>query len=86
MTSAPVNIQNTKPEVTNVLIVESAPRSSDDLNVDYTFIDIDNDLETFSRHRWFVDHGTGSGWEYSGYDTETLSYIYTKKGEKWKFG
>ncbi|UCE73574.1 MAG: right-handed parallel beta-helix repeat-containing protein [Methanomassiliicoccales archaeon] len=82
MTSIPVSIQNTPPEVTGVYIEETNPRSSDSLHVNYTFSDIDGDLETWSLYRWYVDNGTG--WVYSGVDSLELSPIYTKKGDRWK--
>jgi parallel beta-helix repeat protein len=82
MTSMPVSIQNTPPTATNVTIDETSPSSSDDLHINYTFFDIDDDPETRSSHRWLVNDG--SGWQYSGYDTMELSWIYTKKGENWK--
>jgi parallel beta-helix repeat protein len=82
MTSAPVTILNTKPEATEVKIVETSPRSDQDLNVDYSYSDIDIDPEVGSQHRWFKN--TGSGWEYSNVDSLTLSSSYTKKGELWK--
>jgi hypothetical protein len=78
----PVLIQNTPPNVANVSIDETNPSSSQDLHINYTFIDIDNDPETRSSHRWYVNDG--SGWQYSGHDTMELSWTYTKKGENWK--
>jgi parallel beta-helix repeat protein len=82
MTSAPVTILNTKPEATDVIIVETSPRSDQDLNVDYSYSDIDTDPEVGSQHRWFKNSGTG--WEYSNVDSLTLFSSYTKKGELWK--
>lgn len=82
MPSIPVAIQNTKPEVSNVVIEETNPRSSDSLHVNYTYTDIDSDPETWSLHRWYVDNG--SGWVYSGVDSMELISIHTKKGERWK--
>ncbi|UCG70029.1 MAG: right-handed parallel beta-helix repeat-containing protein [Thermoplasmata archaeon] len=82
MISTPVSIQNTPPEVSNVIILEANPRSSDNLHVDYTYFDIDDDPETWSLRKWMVDNGTG--WVYSGVDSMELSSIYTKEGDKWR--
>jgi len=77
-----VTIKNSLPVVTSVRIEETSPRSSDDLHVNYSFSDNDNDSEINSLHRWYVDRG--EGWEYSGQDTLALSSINTKKGEIWR--
>jgi hypothetical protein len=82
MTSTPVTIQNTPPVVSNVVIDETNPRSSDNLHVSYDYFDIDDDPETWSQRKWMVDNG--SGWVYSGVDSIELSSIYTKEGEKWR--
>ncbi len=82
MTSTPVTIQNTPPVVSDVKINQTDPTSSDDLNVNFTFSDIDGDDNIQSQYRWYVDKG--SGWEYSNVDALELPASYTKKGEKWK--
>jgi parallel beta-helix repeat protein len=82
MISMPVLIRNTPPLADNVRIDETNPTSADDLTVNYTYSDIDNDPETRSQHRWLVNDGTG--WEYSGQDAMVLSSSYTKKGDSWK--
>ncbi len=82
MTSTPVTILNTKPVVSNARILEQTPRSDQELNVDYSYSDIDTDPEVGSQHKWFKNSGTG--WVYSNVDSETLSAVYTKKDEQWK--
>jgi parallel beta-helix repeat protein len=82
MLSTPITIQNTPPEASNVTILESNPKSSDDLHVQYDYFDIDGDIEFQSLLRWYVDNG--SGWIYSGVDSQKLNSGYTKKGEMWK--
>jgi hypothetical protein len=82
MTSMPVTIRNIKPVASNVKILQTNPKSSDDLQVEYGYSDIDADTETRSQHRWMVNDGTG--WMYSGQDTLILESSYTKKGEMWK--
>ncbi|UCE73572.1 MAG: right-handed parallel beta-helix repeat-containing protein [Methanomassiliicoccales archaeon] len=82
MTSTPVSIQNTPPEVSLVTIKETNPTSSDNLHVNYTFYDIDGDLEAQSQYRWYVNDG--SGYVYSGVDSLELDSSYTKKGDLWK--
>jgi parallel beta-helix repeat protein len=82
MTSTPVTIQNTPPIASNVVIDETNPRSSDNLHVNYTYFDIDDDPETWSQRKWMVNNG--SGWVYSGVDSMELSSVYTKEGERWR--
>ncbi|MCK5562284.1 MAG: right-handed parallel beta-helix repeat-containing protein, partial [Thermoplasmata archaeon] len=82
LASPPVAVQNTPPEVSNVKIEELNPSSSDDLHINYTYFDIDNDPETRSTHRWLVNDGTG--WKYSGNDVMILAWSETQKGELWK--
>ncbi|MCK5773388.1 MAG: hypothetical protein KAH57_06330, partial [Thermoplasmata archaeon] len=80
--SIPVTIQNTAPIVFDVIINNTDPLSSDDLEIDYTYFDLDGDVETRSLYRWWVDDG--SGWTYSGQDSDVLSSQHTNKGETWK--
>jgi parallel beta-helix repeat protein len=82
MTSTPVSIQNTPPVVSNVVIDEASPSSSDDLHVSYDFSDIDSDSEGLSLHRWYVD--SGLGFVYSGVDAIELDSSNTQKDELWK--
>jgi parallel beta-helix repeat protein len=82
MLSTPISIQNTPPEVSNVVILESNPKSSDYLHIQYDYFDLDDDIEFQSLLRWYVDNG--SGWIYSGVDSAVLDSSYTKKGEMWK--
>jgi parallel beta-helix repeat protein len=82
MTSTPVFIQNTPPEVANVAIDEISPSSSDNLHISYDFSDIDMDSEGLSLHRWYMDNGSGFG--YSGVDAVELDASNTRKGELWK--
>jgi parallel beta-helix repeat protein len=80
--SLPATILNTPPEATNVQIVETSPKSADNLHVTYTFYDIDGDIDTRTLTRWWYNNG--SGWTYSGIDNPTLSSENTVKGEQWK--
>ncbi|UCG70258.1 MAG: right-handed parallel beta-helix repeat-containing protein, partial [Thermoplasmata archaeon] len=83
MTSTPVTIQNTPPEVTNVIIEDTNPTSADSLHVTFTFTDIDGDDDIQSMYRWFVDNGSGAGFVYSGVDSLELDASYTVEGELW---
>jgi parallel beta-helix repeat protein len=82
MVSIPVTILNTKPVVSNVKILETNPRSDQDLNVDYSYSDIDSDPEVGSVRKWWVNRG--SSWEETKIDSMTLTSSDTKKGELWK--
>jgi hypothetical protein len=77
-----ITIGNTAPIVSNVSLSPSAPSSTTDIHVNYTFSDVDNDIDTDSIIRWYKD--TGSGFVDAQLTGTTLSAIHTNKGESWK--
>jgi parallel beta-helix repeat protein len=82
MLSTSVTIQNTEPSISNVAILESTPRSDQDLHISYSYSDIDSDPEVGSQHKWY--YLENSNWVYSNVDSEILPTTFTKKGESWK--
>lgn len=50
-----VNITNSAPEVTDVIILPESPISNETLQVDYNYFDLDGDSESGSEIRWFKD-------------------------------
>jgi parallel beta-helix repeat protein len=77
-----ITVQNTKPVVSAVLLKQTSPSSSEDIEVEYTFSDADDDLEGFSTIKWYRD--SGSGYVDSGLSGLVLNYTHTTKGDKWK--
>ncbi|UCE38453.1 MAG: right-handed parallel beta-helix repeat-containing protein [Thermoplasmata archaeon] len=79
-------IDNTPPEVNNVIITPSTPTGGDDLFVDYNIYDIDGDGldSTKTSHRWYFYNETSGDWEFSGIDSYYLSSQYTSKGQRWR--
>ncbi|MDP6233492.1 MAG: PKD domain-containing protein [Candidatus Poseidoniaceae archaeon] len=71
-------VSNVAPTVSNLLIAPSAPSTSDDLTVTYTFSDDDGDAESGTTVAWFRD-----GAAQAGQTSLTLPSSATSKGESW---
>jgi hypothetical protein len=71
-------VSNVAPTVNNVLIAPTAPSTSDDLTVTYTFSDDDDDAESGTTVAWFRD-----GAPQAGETSLTLPSSATSKGESW---
>jgi hypothetical protein len=77
-----VNITwNNLPKALNISVTPAEPTVVDDLIVNYTFFDADNDTEGDTKFQWYVDQG--NGYIFSGIDNQILSSTNTKLGEKW---
>ncbi|MHA2276565.1 MAG: hypothetical protein ACXAC2_12390 [Candidatus Kariarchaeaceae archaeon] len=76
-------VQNTAPQTTNVEISPSYPTTNSTLRIQYSYLDYDNDLESFaSRYiRWFKNDGEQTSLE----NQTSISNIFTSKGERWHF-
>jgi hypothetical protein len=72
---------NYLPKALNISITPAEPAVVDDLIVNYTFFDADNDTEGDTKFEWYVDQG--NGYIYSGINNQILSSINTKLAEKW---
>jgi len=81
-----IYIENTPPEVNNITVSPSEPKSSDDLQVTYNNYDIDDDGLDSSKttHKWYFYNETEDDWEYSNIDSMTLSKSYTSKAQRWR--
>ena len=71
-------VSNVAPTVNNVLIAPTAPSTSDDMTVSYTFSDDDGDAEIGTTVAWFRD-----GAPQAGQTSLTLPSSATSKGESW---
>ena len=71
-------VSNVAPTVNNVLIAPTAPSTSDDMTVSYTFSDDDGDAESGTTVAWFRD-----GAPQAGQTSLTLPSSATSKGESW---
>jgi hypothetical protein len=52
--SSSITIQNTPPEIIDIIILPSSPTTSDDINISYTFVDADSDND-YSLINWYVN-------------------------------
>jgi len=77
-----IKIKNTAPIVSDVSLLPLTPSSTTDIQVNYTFTDVDNDTDIDSIIKWFKD--TGTGFVDAQLTGITLSSDFTKKGESWK--
>ncbi len=55
VTSEPVTIGNTAPQVTQLEILPAAPRATDTLTASYTYSDVDGDSQSNSKVQWFLN-------------------------------
>ena len=69
---------NADPVASNVLITPSAPDTTDDLTVSYTYSDDDGDAESGTTVAWFKD-----GASQPAFTELTLPSTATSKGEAW---
>ncbi|MHA2274773.1 MAG: DUF2341 domain-containing protein, partial [Candidatus Kariarchaeaceae archaeon] len=74
--SSVIIIENTPPIILDITWSNLSPTSFEDLILSYSFFDIDNDVESQSSIRWFVN-----GLEIMDENEPTLSYIYFNKGD-----
>jgi len=82
--SVPVNVTvgNTAPSASNLVILPSNPTTSNDLQLSYTFQDLDSsDTESGSEIRWFRN-GVLQG---ALNDSQSITSSYTAKGHIWHF-
>jgi hypothetical protein len=80
-----VQIANTPPSVSNIVITPSNPSTADDLVAGYDFYDEDGDLESEDTIiKWYRMRPGDIVFTYTGYQGSTLSSAFTTKGEIWK--
>jgi hypothetical protein len=53
VTSGPVTLGNTAPQVTTAEVLPANPRASDNLTASYTYSDVDGDTQSGSKVQWF---------------------------------
>ncbi|MCK5017482.1 MAG: hypothetical protein KAS32_10480, partial [Candidatus Peribacteraceae bacterium] len=63
--SSTMTIQNSRPVITDVVIVPSPAETTDDLNVTYTYYDVDGDAETNTYFQWYINDA----------ENETVRYL-----------
>jgi hypothetical protein len=78
-TSPIVTIGNTPPSIENFLILPSDAKTGNDLLVNYTYIDADNDLESGTEIHWYKDGILQN----SLTNFSIVDANYTLKGEIW---
>lgn len=79
--SAPVRIKNTPPQLSSVRLEPTNATSEDDLIASYVYLDADNDPETGTQVRWYVDGNLKP--EYN--DKFTVPKTATLKDQVWYF-
>ncbi len=72
---------NYLPRVYNVTITPMKPTVRDNLVVNYSYEDADNDMEGDTKFEWYVDRGTG--FIRSGFRNQILPETETEPGENW---
>jgi hypothetical protein len=78
-----VNITwNYLPKASNISLTPVSPTVLDDLVINYTYSDADNDPEDDTRFEWYVDRGVG--FVDSGVRTQTLSADWTLLDDYWR--
>jgi hypothetical protein len=80
--SMTVLIFNTVPIATNVTLSPDTPDGGEDLFVNYTYFDMDNDTELGTLFYWYA--GVNSTFKLKATtDTPILPYTFTQEGEIW---
>jgi parallel beta-helix repeat protein len=78
-----ITVGNSWPWLEGINALPDNPSTSDDLTVNYTFMDIDGDSEGNTTFKWLVDTGLGFGFLESGFKTRTVPAGYLTKGDIW---
>lgn len=81
VTADSVTIGNTPAEASNAFISPDPPITSDDLNANYTYNDVDSDLESGTTIRWYKNDSIQSSYN----DLTTVPASATAKGQQWRF-
>jgi len=78
----PVNpTENTPPEAVGIIISPEKPLTTDNLQCEYNYADVDNDPENGSEIRWYKDGVLQKAYN----DKKTVLSKETSKGENWYF-
>jgi len=84
--SGTITISNSVPIAQNVSIIQPAPLTTDDLQADWDYLDIDNDNYGPPLIKWYTN-SSGIWQHQSSYDDyDTLPASATTKGQYWCFG
>ena len=78
--SAMLEFQNVAPVVSDVRVTPSEPRSVDDLQLGYTYFDVNGDPEMGTEIVWLRDNGTQPAFN----DQTTVPASATTRGEVWR--
>ncbi len=78
-TSATLTVANTAPSAADAVVAPSDAKTGDDLNVTFTFTDIDSDAESGSLIRWFKDNVEQTLLE----NLTRIDSGNTSRGEQW---
>ena len=76
----PVVVSNSIPRVNNLIILPESPLDTDNLSLDYNFIDVDGDLEEDSVIYWYLD-------EIRQFELDNLTEIGSiiiRSGDRWR--
>ncbi|UCE38328.1 MAG: right-handed parallel beta-helix repeat-containing protein, partial [Thermoplasmata archaeon] len=79
--SPEVLIDNSAPGVSDVIILPTSPKSNETITANYTYFDLDNDLESGSTIRWYKN-GIEQ-WNLN--DSDSVDSSLTLKGETWYY-
>ena len=80
-TSPSATIQNSPPEASGIMILPSEPITTSNLTATYTYYDADNDPESGTEIRWFMNGDLKPEFN----DTVNVPASATSKGETWQF-
>ncbi|GAG20404.1 unnamed protein product, partial [marine sediment metagenome] len=72
-------ISNSAPLVNNLEISPNDPKTGDDFSIDYTFIDVDSDLENGTRIIWYKDGIL----QHALNNSISVEANFTLKGQEW---
>ena len=77
-----IYVNNTPPEVKNLSINPMQPKTTNDLILNYTYFDEDEDLENNTILKWYKNEGYG--FNLTNFITKKIDFENTKKGDIWK--
>jgi parallel beta-helix repeat protein len=78
-----ITIGNTVPWVEDVKVTPDKPSTSDEISVDYSFVDIDSDIEGNTTFKWMYYSDVGSRFLESPFENKSIQAQFLTKGEIW---
>jgi len=80
-TSPTITISNAAPVAATLALVNTTPRTDDDLELDYDYADLDLDDESGTQIRWYRNNAEQATYR----DERTIPASSTQKGDLWYF-